>query len=196
MTKGPRSRRGSTRPATERQLAALRGHAAQRQQESAQENYCRLATAIKEIEDKRDPVHYPVSVRTIREVCGLEYMSYARYPHALALFRAHSARLRQKRQKRTGRAQTEATEDHQPQPRDRLLAYTKAQLAARVRMLMQEQDDLHRQTTVLLNACIERDRRILDLEATVTALAPYKEIAMQLGQLGVWVQEKEHDAEH
>lgn len=196
MARRVRARRPHLHPATDRQLAALRDHAARRRQESAAENYRRLAAAIEEIEGKDDPVAYPVSVKTIRDVSGLEYMSYARYPRALALFRAHSARLKRRRTGRTGRTEPPGAGDGEemaPPARDRLLNYTKATLVGRLRSLMEERDDGQRRMAVLLAACMERDRRILDLEATVAALTPYKEIATQLERLRIRAREEEHD---
>lgn len=194
MARGVRPRRPRLRPATDRQLAALRDHAARRRQESAAENYRRLTAAIEEIEGKDDPVTYPVSVKTIRDVSGLEYMSYARYPRALALFRAHSTRLKRRRQKHTGPLRAAGEEATAPPARDRLLNYSKAALVGRLRSLMEERDDGQRRMAALLAACMERDRRILDLEATVAALAPYKEIATQLAHLRVRIREEEHGA--
>ncbi len=191
MARRVRARRPRLHPATDRQLAALRDHAARRRQESAAENYRRLAAAIEEIEGKDDPATYPVSVKTIRDVSGLEYMSYARYPRALALFRMHSTRLKRRRTGRTG--QPGDGEGTASPARDRLLNYTKATLVARLRSLMEERDDGQRRMAALLAACMERDRRILDLEATVAALTPYKEIATQLERLRIRAREEEHD---
>src|SRR5260370_9463205 len=69
----------------------LRAHAARQKQATLD----RLNQAITHLElEKR-----PVTTFTIKEVSGLDYMTYYRNAEALALFRRHSTHLRKQRQK-------------------------------------------------------------------------------------------------
>lgn len=106
-------------PHTEQQLAGLRDHA----QAQKQHTVSRLEAAIASLTAQ----HKPISARTIREGCGLEYASLRRNPEALHLYQQHSTFLKQKR-KRTKTSLPGAST-----PRDPLLAYKKADLVARVR---------------------------------------------------------------
>jgi hypothetical protein len=66
----------------EQQLAGMRAHS-QTQKQSTME---RLRSAITSLQAQ----HKPISARTIREECGLEYASIRRNPEALLLYQQHS----------------------------------------------------------------------------------------------------------
>ena len=107
-------------PYTEQQLAGLREHHAQAQK---QQTLDRLEAAIASLSAQ----HKPISARTIREECGLEYASIRRNPRALLLYQQHSTFLKRQRK------QKKAPQPDIPSPRDPLLAYKKTELVARVR---------------------------------------------------------------
>jgi hypothetical protein len=95
-------------PPSDKQLVGLREHA----QVQKQYTIDRLREAI-------TSQGKPISVTTIREVCGLEYAAIRRNPEALLLYQQHSTFLKQKR-KRTKNALPDM-----PSPRDPCLSYKK-----------------------------------------------------------------------
>jgi hypothetical protein len=71
----------------EDRYAHLRANAAAQRQATVH----RLSAAIAELEAE----HRPVTTFTIKEVSGMDYMSYYRNAEALDLFRTHSTHLRE-----------------------------------------------------------------------------------------------------
>ena len=82
-------------PYSDEQLAGLRTHTLAQKQETVD----RLSRAIDALTAKKQPI----SIKTIREECGLEYNSIKRNPEALLLYQQHSTFLKRER-KRTGTA--------------------------------------------------------------------------------------------
>ncbi|HYU73418.1 MAG TPA: hypothetical protein VEL31_12130, partial [Ktedonobacteraceae bacterium] len=115
--------------------------------------------------------------QTIYAECGLSYASYARNPEALALFRANSTYLNQKR-KRSKRKRK--TEDVPTLPRDPLMNYKKPQLVSRLRDAMQLLQHQERQLATLADACLQRDAHVAELEAKLTELEPYRSFVEQV----------------
>src|SRR5258708_28548850 len=76
-------------PPPEDQYAHLRANAAAQRQATVD----RLNAAIAQLETE----HRPVTTFTIKEVSGMDYMSYYRNAEALVLFRTHSTHLREER---------------------------------------------------------------------------------------------------
>lgn len=96
----------------------------------------------------------PITTFTIKEVSGLDYMSYYRNPEALALFRTHSTHLRQEREKEEAKRhrskrkrgkQDERLHQVKAEPRDPLLNYKKPELVARLQAARAAYDQLKRQ---------------------------------------------------
>lgn len=136
----------------------------------------RLEAAIRSLEAQ----YKPISARTIREECGLEYASFRRNPEALLLYQQHSTFLKQKRRR------VKAPHPDAPAQRDPLLAHPKANLAARVRKaenLLKVQGQQH---ATLLQECVQKDVKIAELEAE---LARYR---ATLSGLRLSIQQQEH----
>ena len=148
-------------PYSEQQLVGLRAHA-QVQKESTIE---RLRSAITSLQAQ----HKSVSARTIREECGLEYASFRRNPEALHLYQQHSTFLKQKRKR------AKAPLADTPAPHDPLLAYKKANLAARVRKAEELLKAREQQHATLLQECVQKDIKIAELEAELARHRQYLE---------------------
>jgi hypothetical protein len=151
----------------------------------------RLKEAIAQLETEGRPVN----TFTIKEVSGLDYMSYYRNPEALALFRMHSTHLRNEREKeqakqhRSKRKRAKQDENlHQikVEPRDPLLAYKKPELVAKLRTAYAERDQLKQQAyhegaeleqryTVLLQEHMQCGVKIAKLEAQVAEYLAFME---------------------
>ncbi|SRR6266516_109434 len=150
-----------TEPYTEQQLAGLREHAhAQKQQ-----TLSRLEAAIASLATQ----HKPISAKTIREECGLEYASIRRNPEALLLYQQHSTFLKQQRKR------AKASQPDAPKPRDPLLAYKKTDLVARVRRTEQLLNAREQQHTTLLRDYVQKDVKIAELEAELAKHRQYLE---------------------
>lgn len=164
-----------TDPYTEQQLAGLREYA----QLQKQQTLSRLEAAIASLTAQ----HKPISARTIREECGLEYASLRRNPEALLLYQQQSTFLKQKRK------QTKAPKPDALKPRDPLLAYKKTDLVARVHTgeaLLKARDEQHGR---LLQDYAEKDTKIAELEAELARYRTYFE------GLRLRVQSLEHQGE-
>jgi vacuolar-type H+-ATPase subunit D/Vma8 len=101
---------------------------------------------------------------------------------AIALFRANSTHLNEQK-KRTRRKR--ATGDNAvslPSPRDPLLNYKKPQLVMRFREAQQQIQTLERQLGTLAEACLQRDARVVELEAKLAELEPYRSFVEQVRQ--------------
>ncbi len=110
----------------------------------------RLKEAISQLEAQGRPI----TTFTIKEVSGLDYMSYYRNPEALALFRTHSTHLRQEREKEEAKRprskrkrgkQDERLHQVKVEPRNPLLNYKKPELVARLQAASAAYDQLKRQ---------------------------------------------------
>ena len=161
MRKRRRSLRPLDSPYSEQQLTGLRDHA----QAQKQNTLNRLKAAITSLTAQ----HKPISDRTIREECGLEYASLRRNPEALLLYQQHSTFLKQKRKR------TRASQPDIPSPRDPLLAYKKADLAARVRKAEELLKAREKQHDTLLQDYVQKDIKIVELEAELAKHRQYLE---------------------
>lgn len=161
MRKRKRVTQPRTTPYPEQQLVGLREHA----QIQKQQTLRRLEAAITSLTAQ----HKPISARTIREECGLEYASFRRNPEALLLYQQHSTFLKQKRK------QTKALQPDAPASRDPLLAYKKADLVARVRKSEELLKAREQQHTTLLQDYVEKDIKIAELEAELGRHRQYLE---------------------
>jgi hypothetical protein len=172
----------SSRRYSEQQLSGLHSSTAARKQETVE----RLRMAIEVLQAKKQAI----SAQTIYAECGLHYASLLRNPEAIALFRANSTHLKQKK-KRT-RRQRKTSDDtlSQPSPRDPLFNYKKPQLVMRLREAQQHILDLERQLATLADACLQRDARVVELEAKLTELEPYRNFVEQVRQR---VRHEEHE---
>lgn len=126
--------------------AHLRANAAAQKQATVE----RLKRAIARLEAEERPVN----TFTIKEVSGMDYMTYYRNPEALALFRTHSTYLREERikeetkrhrSKRKRSRQNDSLHQVQVEPRDPLLNYKKPELVARLRAARAECEQLKQQ---------------------------------------------------
>lgn len=130
-----------------------------------QNTLSRLEAAIASLTAQRKPI----SARTIREECGLEYASLRRNPEALLLYQQHSTFLKQQRKR------TKASQPDTPTPRDPLLAYKKADLVARVRKAEELLKARETQHTALLQDYVQKDIKIAELEAELAQHRQYLE---------------------
>jgi hypothetical protein len=76
---------------SDKQLTGLRTHALAQKQATVD----RLRYAIDALQAKKQPI----SIKTIREECGLEYNSIKRNPEALLLYQQHSTFLKRERKR-------------------------------------------------------------------------------------------------
>jgi hypothetical protein len=156
---------------SEEQLAGLRTHALTQKQATID----RLSLAIEALKAKKEPI----SIKTIREECGLEYNSIKRNAEALKLYQEHSTYLAEKC-KRT------KTRLNVPTLHDPLLAYKKTQLAVMLREERALRQEMEKQQVQLLEDYVERDIKIAQLEAELAQYHGYLE------QLRIQVQRQEH----
>jgi hypothetical protein len=157
-------KRRAPRDPTEAQLAALRQSTTTRKQATVE----RLRTAIASLKEKKREI----SVQTIYDECGLRYAAIHRNLEALALFRANSTSLVAKK-KRTRRKST-LSDEETISPRDPLLAYKKPQLVARLHTAEQRFLEVQQQVAVQVEASMQREARIAELEARLAELEPYR----------------------
>ncbi|SRR5258706_3160010 len=150
-----------TGPYSEQQLAGLHEHS----QAQKQHTLSRLEAAIASLTAQRKSI----SARTIYEECGLEYASIRRNPEALLLYQQHSTFLKQKRKR------AKASQPDMPSQRDPLLAYKKADLAARVRKAEELLNAREKQQGTLLQDCVQKDIKIAELEAELAGHRQYLE---------------------
>jgi Apx/Shroom domain ASD2 len=174
----------SSRIYSEQQLSGLRSSTAARKREMVE----RLRMAIEALQAKKQVI----SAQTIYAECGLHYASLLRNPEAIALFRANSTHLTQ-RKKRTKR-QRKTGEDtlSQPSPRDPLLNYKKPQLVMRLREAQQQLQNQQQQLATLTDACLQRDARVVELEAKLAELEPYRNFVEQIRSR---MRQEEHEGE-
>jgi hypothetical protein len=157
---------------SEQQLAGLREHT----QAQKRQTFSRLEAAIASLTAQ----HKPISAKTIREECGLEYASLRRNPEALLLYQQHSTFLKQQRK------QKKAPQPSTPSPRDPLLAYKKTDLVARVRKAEELLKAREQQHATLLQDYVQKDIKIAELEAELARHRQYLE------GLRLTIQRQEH----
>ncbi len=170
-----RKRRQTPRPRasyTEQQLAGLHEHA----QAQKQSTVDRLRIAITTLTAQ----HKPISARTIYEECGLAYAALRRNPEALLLYQQHSTFLKRERKR------AKAPHPDVPALRDPLLAYKKADLAARVRKGEELLKSREEQYATLLQDYVQKDVKIAELEAELAQHRRYLE------GLRLTIQRQEH----
>ncbi len=137
----------TTPPPSHDRYAHLRAHATARKQATVE----RLRGAITQLESEGRSI----TTFTIKEVSGLDYMSYYRNSEALTLFRSHSTHLRQERQKRRQSKHKREARDLSGQEvvvsaRDPLLHYKKPRLVAELRAARAKHDHMQQQYQALL----------------------------------------------
>lgn len=154
----------------EAQLAGIKRSTEERRQATVE----RLRTAIETLKAKKQEI----SVQTIYDECGLRYAAIHRNPEALALFRANSTHLvaEKKRRNRKPHDASEAT----PASRDPLLSYKKPQLVARLRSAQQQLLEAQQNQATLVEARLQQEVKIAELEAKLAVLEPYRTFVMQL----------------
>jgi hypothetical protein len=157
---------------SEQRLKGLRTSTEARKQETVE----RLREAIAALKDKKQAI----SAQHIYAECGLHYASYARNPEALALFRANSTHLTQKRKRVRGKSKKESGAE--PPQRDPLLNYKKPQLVNHLRIAMQRTQELERQQGSLQALVLEREARLVELEVKLAELEPYRGFVEQMRQ--------------
>lgn len=157
---------------SQEQLAGLRTHALAQKQATVE----RLSRAIGALTAKKQPI----SMKTIREECGLEYNSIKRNPEALLLYQQHSTFLKQQRKL------AKAPQPDTPNQREPLLAYKKTDLAARVRKAEESLKAREQQHTTLLQNYVQKDIKIAELEAELARHRQYLE------GLRLTIQRQEH----
>ncbi|HZR44222.1 MAG TPA: hypothetical protein VFB12_29185 [Ktedonobacteraceae bacterium] len=178
------SRRSTSngRPYTEEQISGLRASTVARKQETVE----RLRTAIASLKEKKQDI----TAQNIYAECGLHYSSYVRNEEAIALFRADSTYLTKKKQRTKHKRKTSEATCSQPSPRDPLLNYKKPQLVMRLREAQQAIEDLQQQLATLADACLQRDARVVELEAKLAELEPYRSF---VEQVRLRVRREEHE---
>ena len=142
--------------------AHLRHYAARQKQATVD----RLRQAIMQLEREKRPV----TTFTIKEVSGLDYMTYYRNSEALALFRHHSTHLRKQRESERARrkgTRSRSPEQQEPQicSRDPLLHYPKPRLVTELRLTRSKLDHLEQQYQVLLQEHMNCGLTIARLQA-------------------------------
>lgn len=156
--------------------AHLRAHAATQKRETVE----RLACAIAELEAEGRPV----TTFTIREVSGLDYMTYYRNREAFQLFQEHSTHLRKEREQAQAKHQvTSSAKSQKPNKRqagastvnvstrDPLLDYKRPRLVALVHEARAERDEARRHLRTKL------------VEAEQRAQAEQAEVEQRYGKL-------------
>lgn len=138
---------------SKRRLAGLDAHSAAQKRATVS----RLTAAVASLKVKKRPI----SIKTIREECGLEYNSIKRNAEAYVLYRQHSTFLKNKRQ------HTKSPQPISPTPRDPLMAYKKSQLITRLRGEMELRQELEAKHLKDLD---EEKQRRQELEATYAGL--------------------------
>ena len=153
-----RSHKSASSP---QQLRGLHAHTSAQKQATVD----RLTAAITSLQAQDQPI----SIKTIRRECGLEYNSIKRNPEALLLYQQHSTFLKQKCKR------AKASPPDTPSPRDPLLAYKKMDMVARVRKAEELLKAREQQHATLLQDYIQKDIKIAELEAELARHREYLE---------------------
>lgn len=117
-------------------------------------------------------------MQTIFEECSLRYAAIHRNPEALALFRANSTSLVEKKKQTRHKYTTD--EEGTISPRDPLLAYKKPHLVERLHMAEQQTLDQQQQLAPQVDASLQREAHIAELEARLAELEPYRSFVEQM----------------
>ncbi len=136
-----------------------------------------------------------ITAQSIYAECGLHYSSYVRNEAAIAIFRAHSTHLTQKKKQTKRKRKAGADALLSPALRDPYLNYKKPQLVVRLREAQQRMLDLEQQQAKLVDAYLQRETRVVELEAKLAELEPYRNFIEQM-RLRVRHEEHGHDASH
>jgi hypothetical protein len=158
---------------SEEQIAGLRASTSARKQETVE----RLHAAIESLKSKKQVI----TAQSIYAECGLHYSTYVRNEDAITLFRANSTHLLQKK-KRKRKPNTGEDTLSSPPSRDPYLNYKKPQLALRLRDAQQQIQELQQHQAVLADACLQRDAQVVELEAKLAELEPYRAFVEQVRQ--------------
>lgn len=163
----------TTRTSSEEQIAGLRASTSARKQETVE----RLGAAIESLKNKQQAI----TAQSIYAECGLHYSTYVRNKDAIALFRANSTHLLQKKKQKRKHHMGEDTLSA-PSPHDPYLNYKKLQLVLRLREAQQQLQALRQQQAILADACLQQDARVGELEAKLAELEPYRDFVEQIRQ--------------
>jgi uncharacterized protein involved in exopolysaccharide biosynthesis len=166
-------------PYSAQQLSGLLTSTTARKQETVK----RLKAAIESLNAKGQPI----TVQTIYAECGLHYSTYVRNEEAIALFRANSTHLAQRRKPTKRKLTTDG--DAPPPFRDPLMHYKKPQLVSRLREAERTIQQLEQQLAHVTNEYLEQDACIVELKAKLTELEPYRTFVEQVRQR---VRDEEH----
>ncbi|HEY7418029.1 MAG TPA: hypothetical protein VH593_22805 [Ktedonobacteraceae bacterium] len=156
--------------------AHLRANATRQKQTTVE----RLKAAIATLEAEQRPV----TIFTIKEVSGLDYMAYYRNDEALTLFRRHSTHLqatrtRERGQQRTSRRKQQQHEESNQErvvlPRDPLLRYKKPRLVSELRVALTERDQTWQRYQALLQEHMQCGIAVARLEAQVAEYLAFME---------------------
>jgi hypothetical protein len=175
-------RRRPKRPYSEKQLAGIRASTATRKQETIK----RLRAAIESLKQKKQAI----TAQSIYTECGLHYSSFVRNEEAIALFRANSTQLTEKK-KRTRRTLT-THDEAAPTRRDPLLNYKKPQLVTRLREAQQQIQVLEQQLATVAEACLQREAQVTELKAKLAGIEPYRDF---VEKMRLRIQNEEHDGQ-
>lgn len=173
-----------SRSYSDEQLAGLHASTTARKQETIE----RLRAAIASLKEKKQDI----TAQSVYAECGLHYSSYLRNEEAIALFRANSTHLIKQKERTKRKRTTSGDASSQLSPRDALLNYKKPQLVMRLREAQQRIQDLERQLATLADACLQRDARVVELEAKLAELEPYRTFVEQVRSR---VRQEEHEGE-
>jgi hypothetical protein len=168
-------KKGSTpkpRSSSEQQLSGLRASTAARKQETVE----RLKAAIESLKAKKQAI----TAQSIYAESGLHYSTYVRNEEAIAVFRANSTHLTQKKKQR--KPKRTPSDDAPARSRDPLMNYKKPQLVARLREAENTIQCLEQQLAQLASGYLEQDARVAELEARLVELEPYQTFVEQVRQ--------------
>lgn len=169
---------------SEQQLSGLHSSTSARKQETVE----RLHMAIESLKAKKQAI----SAQTIHAECGLHYASILRNPEAIMLFQANSTHLAQKKKQTKRQRKTGEDAVSSPPSRDPLLSYKKPQLVTRLREAQQRILNLEQQQAKLVDACLQRDAQVVELETKLTELEPYRNF---VEQVRTRVRQEEHGSD-
>lgn len=158
---------------SEEQIVGLRASTSARKQETVE----RLHAAIESLKNKQ----LAITAQSIYAECGLHYSTYVRNEEAIALFRANSTHLLQKKKRKQKHRMGEDTLSALPS-HDPYLNYKKPQLVLRLREAQQQIQELRQQQATLADACLQRDARVGELEVRLAELEPYRDFVEQIRQ--------------
>lgn len=160
MQKRKRASPASPRTYSEQQLLGLHIHAHAQKQNTVE----RLAAAIASLNLQKKPI----SARTVYEECGLAHAALRRNPEALQLFQRHSTFLKRERKQKKQKTLPDAPSSRGPIPTSK-----KPQPADRGLREKQRCEELEEQNATLLEAMVQKDIIIAELQARLVAHEKY-----------------------